>query len=172
VRQESSTLLLLRIILALALLGALFFAGWRIYHRLPSDQRLDPSAVTDTPGPAMDLTIMLPSDLAAASYSASIELYPFDLQALQKQYEAVPRPNKQFDEFLANRLKDVTPIRISTDGAGRAIANLSEGHWWLHARTSLASGETLEWRLPLNVSPAQKTVELNRENAYERTKKF
>lgn len=120
----------------------------------------------------MDLTIMLPSDLAAASYSASIELYPFDLQALQKQYEAVPRPNKQFDEFLANRLKDVTPIRISTDGAGRAIANLSEGHWWLHARTSLASGETLEWRLPLNVSPAQKTVELNRENAYERTKKF
>jgi len=49
---------------------------------------------------------------------------------------------------------------------------LSEGNWWLHARASLDSGETVEWRLPVNVSGSQRTVELSRENAYERTKKF
>lgn len=171
-REESSTLLVLRIILALALLGGLFFAGWRIYRRLPNDERADPRTAANMPGPRMDLTIVLPGDLGIAGHSASIELYPVDMQALQEQYEAMPRAGKQFDEFLANRLKDVTPVHVSPDGTGRAIANVSQGNWWLHARTSLAGGETLEWRLSLNVSADQNTVELSRENAYERTKKF
>jgi hypothetical protein len=172
VREDTLAVLILKIILALALLGGLFLAGWRIYGRLTNDLRSDLQAVTITPGPQMELTIALPRDLATSRHAVSIELYPIDLASLQKQYEAMPRPGSQFDEFLANRLKDVTPVRVETDGRGRAVANVREGNWWLHARTSLPGGETLEWRLALNVSPAQKTVELNRENAYERTKKF
>ncbi len=170
-REDTPVILVFKIVLALALLGGLFFSGWRVYRRL-TDEHPDPTPAMNMSGPATDLTITLPSDVAAAGHSASIELYPIDLQALQKQYEAMSRTNKQFDEFLANRLKDVTPVRVSTDGRGRALANVSEGNWWLHARSSLANGETIEWRLPLKVSAAQKTVELTRENAYERTKKF
>ena len=164
--------MILKVILALLLLGGLLFAGWGVYRRLPNDGRADAKAAANRSGPTMELTILLSRDLATSDRSALIELYPVDLAALQRQFEAIPRAGKQFDEFLANRLKDVAPVRASTDSQGRAVANVSEGNWWLHAQTSLASGEDFEWRLPLNLSAAKNTVELSRENAYERTKKF
>jgi len=169
VREDSPAIRIVEVILALALLGSLFAAGWRIHHRASVNQLGDPNSsntVKDT-----ELTIALRGDLAAAS-SVSVELYPVDLTALERQFRENPRGGKQFDDFLARRLKDITPVRASTDGQGLAVAKVSQGNWWLHARMSLANGETLEWRLPLNVSIAQRNVELTRENAYERTKKF
>jgi len=157
------------IILAVALLGSLFVAGWRVYRRAAADPASADS--TSHAGQDTELTIALRADLAPAS-SVSVELYPVDLAALERQFRENPGGGKQFDDFLARRLKDVTPVRASTDGQGRAVARLSQGNWWLRARMSLADGETLEWRLPLNVSITQRHVELSRENAYERTKKF
>jgi hypothetical protein len=171
VQEDSPAIRIVEVILALALLGSLFFAGWRVYHRLPVDQQNDPAASRN--GAAQtELTIVLQNDLATTISDVAVELYPVNLLALQRQFEATPHPSKQFEDFLASRLKDMTPVRASSDGKGRAVAKVSEGNWWLHARTSLHGGETLEWRLPLNVSASQRTVELTRENAYERAKKF
>jgi len=170
VREDSPAVRIIEIILALALLGSLFVAGWRVYRRASVIQLSDPN--TSNMGTETDLTIALRRDLVTMASSVSIELYPVDLAALERQFWENPRGVKQFDDFLARRLKDVTPVRASTDGQGRAVARLSQGNWWLHARMSLADGETLEWRLPLNVSVAQSHVELSRENAYERTKRF
>jgi len=170
VREDSPTVRIIEIILALALLGSLFVAGWRVYRRASVSQLSDPN--TSNMGTETDLTIALRGDLVAMASSVSIELYPVDLAALERQFWENPRGGKQFDDFLARRLKDVTPVRAATDGQGRAMAKLSQGNWWLHARMSLADGETLEWRLPVNVSVAQSHVELSKENVYERTKKF
>ena len=52
------------------------------------------------------------------------------------------------------------------------MAVLNEGDWWLHAFASLDTGETIEWRLPVVIKDRNETIELSRENAYERTKKF
>lgn len=170
-REDSPAIRIIEVMLALALLGSLFFAGWRVYRRLPVDQHDDP--VTSRNGGAQtELMIVLQNDLATTTSAVAVELYPINLLALERQFAANPHPSKQFEDFLASRLKDMTPVRALSDGKGRAVANVSEGNWWLHARTSLHGGETLEWRLPLNVSASQRTVELTRENAYERTKKF
>ena len=69
-------------------------------------------------------------------------------------------------------MKGLAPVRAPLDEKGRAVAKLSEGNWWLRATTALASGEQIEWRLPINISGRGQTVELTMENAYERTKKF
>jgi hypothetical protein len=169
VREDNPAIRILEIVLAFALLGSLFLAGLRIYRRLPADQS---GGAVATSAAQLPLTIVLRNDLLPVTSSVAVELYPIDVAALQNQFAAVPRPGKQFEDFLALRLKDVTPIAVVTDQRGRAVAQVSVGNWWLHARTSAAGGETLEWRLPLNVTPNQNTVELNRDNAYERAKKF
>ena len=69
-------------------------------------------------------------------------------------------------------MQGVTPVRAQPDSNGRAVAQLSEGNWWLRAAASFANGERLEWRLPVSVSKQGQTVELTVENAYEHTKKF
>ncbi len=168
--EDSPAVRIIEIILALALLSSLFVAVWRVYRHASANHLSDPN--TSNVGTETDLTIALRGDLVAMTSSVSVELYPVDLATLERQFRENPHGGKQFDDFLARRLKDITPVRASTDARGRAVAKLAQGNWWLHARTSLADGETLEWRLPLNVSIAQRNVELTRENAYERTKKF
>src|ERR1043166_8963499 len=78
VREDSPAIRIVEVILALALLGSLFAAGWRIYRRASVNQFDDPissNTVKDT-----ELTIALRGDLAASSIS--VELYPVDLRAL------------------------------------------------------------------------------------------
>lgn len=170
VREGSAGIRIIEIILALALVGGLWFAGWRIYSRLPDDPAINLNVAGN--GNRVGLTIVLASDLLSKGRSAGIELYPVDVGALERQFGATPHPGKQFEDFFALRLRDITPVRLTTNEQGRASAEVGLGNWWLHAKTSLNGGESLEWRLPLNVSSVQQTVELTRENAYERTKKF
>ena len=66
----------------------------------------------------------------------------------------------------------VTPVQAPTDSQGRVVASLTVGNWWLRATASLGNGETIEWRLPFAVSGSAQTIELNVENAYEKSKKF
>jgi hypothetical protein len=62
------------------------------------------------------------------------------------------------------------PVRTQLDGRGQATVIVSPGRWWVHA---LLSGSlNVEWRLPVNVSGRQQTVELNAGNIYARTKSF
>ena len=163
---------IVKVILALGLVGGLFLAGRNIYRRLPSDDSVV-SRVDATDGRAKtQLTIVLGSGLSAASLSSPVELYPFDLTAAQNEYQESPRLGKTFDDFLARRMHGVTPVRAPTNSQGRVVALLTVGNWWLRTTASLTNGETIEWRLPFTVSGSAQTIELNVENAYEKTKKF
>ena len=161
-----------KVCLALALVGGLFFAGWNIYRRLPIDDSVVPRIDAADGRAKTQLRIVLADGLPPASLNSPVELYPFDLTAAQNEYQASPQLGKTFDDFLARRMHGVTPVQAPTDSHGRVVALLSTGNWWLRATAALGSGETLEWRLPFAVSGNAQTIELSAENAYEKTKKF
>ena len=161
---------IIKIILAAALVGALFIAGWNVYRRLPAD-----GTRTNTSSGARaqsEMTIILRGDSATTPVNTRVELYPIDFVAVQRDYSAALRPGKSFDDFLAQRIKGLVPVQPQLDRNGRAVAKLSEGNWWLRAIATLAGGEKIEWRLPVKVFSRGQTIELTTENAYERTKTF
>ena len=171
---KSVTMTTIRIILGAALIGALWLAGWNVYRRLPVDGS---SAQTESPETYntkanSEMTIVLRNDSAATLVNTRVELYPIDFAAAQRDYSAVVRPGKSFDDFLAQRMKGLAPVRVQLDHSGRAVAKLSEGNWWIRAIATLTSGEKIEWRLPVKVFGRGQTIELTTENAYERTKTF
>ena len=170
--NESLAVAAVKIILGVALVGGLFSAGWNVYRRLPAAASV---AINDTiTGPRAEtkLTVILRSALAGATLNFPIEIYPFDLAAAQREFQAAPNLARQFDDFLVRRMHGITAVKTATDNHGRAVATLGEGNWWLHATAAMSSGETIEWRLPVSVAGREQTVELTMENAYERTKKF
>ena len=163
---------ILEAVFAVALVGGLFLAGWKIYRRLPADDSAVPSVDRRDGRAKTQLRVILDSGLANASLNSPVELFPFDLTAAQNEYQATPQLGKTFDDFLARRMHGVTPVAAPTDSHGRATALLSSGNWWLRAHAVLSNGETIEWRLPFAVSGIAQTIELSAENAYEKTKKF
>jgi hypothetical protein len=170
--KESVVLAVVKIVLGVALVGGMFGAGWNVYRRLPGDGAAAMNFAATDSRAETKLTVMLRSDITGATMNSPIEIYPFDLVAAQREYQTTPHLAKQFDDFLLRRMHGITPVKATTDDAGRAVATLSEGNWWLRATASLSSGETIEWRWPVNVAGREQTVELTMENAYERTKKF
>lgn len=170
VRTETVTVTVIRIILGVALIATLFAAGWNVYRRLPTDSSQGRPETYNTNANS-ELTIVFHSE-AATAINTHVDLYPIDFASMQRDFFSAVRPGKTFDDFLAQRMKGLEPVRAPLDDKGRAVAKLSEGNWWLRATTALASGEQIEWRLPINVSGRAQTIELTMENAYERTKKF
>lgn len=163
---------IVKVILAVGLVGGLFLAGWNIFRRLPSDDSVVPHLDAADGRAKTQMRIVMSGGLSAASLNSPVELYPFDLTAAQNEYRASPQLGKTFDDFLARRMHGVTAVQAPTDSHGRVIALLSPGNWWLRATAALGNGETLEWRLPFAVSGNAQTIELSAENAYEKTKKF
>jgi hypothetical protein len=170
--KENLAVAAVKVVLGVGLLGGMFGAGWNVYRRLPVDGVAAMTfAATDSRAETR-LTVMLRSDITGATMNSPVEIYPFDLVAAQREFQATPHLARQFDDFLLRRMNGITPVKATPNNAGRAVATLSEGNWWLRATASLSGGETIEWRLPVNVAGPQQTVELTMENAYERTKKF
>ena len=163
--EKHSAIRVLSLLLAIALLGTLMFAGWRIYRRLPNE-----SMTSRLEGPPSQVTIVLNNP--AIADSTQLELYRMDFAATQREFVINGRPGRSFEEYLAARLKTLAPTRARFDQSGRAFAQLGAGQWWLRATTTGASGELTEWRLPLTISQRAMTIELSPDNAYERTKKF
>jgi hypothetical protein len=170
--KENLVVAFVKITLGVALVGGMFGAGWNVYRRLPGDGAAAMSFAATDSGAETKLTVMLRNDITGATMNSPIEIYPFDLVAAQREFQATPHLARQFDDFLLRRMHGITPVKATTDQAGGAVATLSEGNWWLRATASLSSGETIEWRLPVSVAGREQTVELTMENAYERTKKF
>jgi hypothetical protein len=170
--KESLAVAIIEIILGVVLVGGMFGAGWNVYRRLPSDgSEAMNFAATDSRAETK-LTVMLRREITGATLNSPVEIYPFDLVAAQREFQATPHLARQFDDFLLRRMHGITPVKATTDNAGRAVAILSEGNWWLRATAVLSGGETIEWRLPINIAGREQTVELTMDNAYERTKKF
>lgn len=167
--RPSFLLLVLRVLLAFGLLAGLFYAGYRIYQRLPADA----SALTsDYNAPLTGTRVVVRNTIRNATLNSPIELYHFDLPAARREFDDSPRLAKQFDDFLARRMHDVAPLKAEVTNDGVASTLLSQGDWWLRATAQLDSGEEIEWRLPLTISARDQAIELSYENSYERTKKF
>ena len=169
VTLASFPLLVVRILLALALLAGLFYAGYRIYERLPANSS---SMTSDYNAPLSGTRVVVRNRISNATLHSPIELYHFDLARLRREYDESPRLAKQFDDFLARRMHDVSPVKAEVTNDGVASTLLSQGDWWLRAVAQLDTGEEIEWRLPLTVSARDQAIDLSYENSYERTKKF
>jgi hypothetical protein len=171
VMRDGATLIAIRIILGAALVGSLLIAGWSVYRRLPIEGSWARPEAYDARANS-EITIVLRNDSAAIPANTRIALYPIDFVAAERDFSSAVRPGRTFDDFLAQRMKGLEPLRPELDNNGRAVAKLSEGNWWIRATAILNSGEKIEWRLPVKVSGRGQTVELSQENAYERTKTF
>lgn len=170
--KESLWMSVVEIVLGFVLVGGLVLAGWNVYRHLPGDGTPTISGKGNTSQNQTKVTVTLRGDVASAMLNSPVNFYPFDLVAAQREFQASPRLARQFDDFLMRRMHGITPVTATTDDKGREVAILNEGNWWLHAMAASAGGETIEWRLPVNVAGAEQTVELTIDNAYERTKKF
>ncbi len=163
-------ILVIRILLAITLLGSLFLAGRRIYRNLPADNRSPISATSSVPGASLRLVVR--NTVAGATLQSPVEIYRFNLVEARRQFDESPQLAKQFEDFLARRMHDVVPLKVDADRNGLATATLTSGVWWLRATAILATGEQIEWRLPIVISNRDLTIDLSFENAYERTKQF
>jgi len=168
VQENSPAIRIVEVILALALVAGLTLAGWRTYqtlpHGVPASVQIDDAAATS------ELTIVWRDGLNDSE--TKIELYPIDFAAIREDFSVNGRPGKSIDDYLAQRLKYLTPVNVRVNQSGRAVTRLSEGNWWLRATSVSPSGEALEWRVPMVISQRAHTIELSKDNAYERTKKF
>ncbi|HKR01813.1 MAG TPA: hypothetical protein VJT09_14125 [Pyrinomonadaceae bacterium] len=157
-------------VLRLALLATLVVAGWNIYRRLPDGGGLERRSGDD----ASETTLLIvlrpsPRDTSAA-VSIPVQLYPVDVSAVQREYGFEPRPGVRFEDFLRERMQGREPVKAQLDGRGQATVTVTPGRWWVHAL--LSGAQNVEWRLPVNVSGRQQTIELNTANIYARTKSF
>ena len=160
---------MIQVILAIGLVGGLFLSGWNIYRRLPDDSPSN-TRVNRNAEPGIEVTITL--SVEPAPIDSRVEVYPLDFAALQRDYFASPLAQKRFDDFLGRRLKGLEPVRARFDENKRANVKLTLGNWWVRATAEMPNGESLEWRLPINLSGQGQTLELTTENVYEKTKKF
>jgi len=160
---------IIKVILAIGLVGGLLLAGWNIYRRLPDDS---PSNIRADKAAEPGIEVAITLGVAPAPLDSRVEVYPLDFAALQRDYTASPLAQKRFDDFLGRRLKGLEPVRARFDGNKPANVKLTPGNWWVRASAEMPNGESLEWRLPINVSGQGQTVELTSENVYEKTKKF
>src|SRR5229473_7659123 len=163
--KENLAVAVMKIVLGVALVGGMFGAGWNVYRRLPSDGSAAMNLAATDPRAETKLTVILRSEITGATINSPVEIYPFDLVAAVREFNAMPHLAREFDDFLLRRMHGITPVKATTDNKGRAAATLNEGNWWLHATAVLSGGETIEWRLPVSVAGREQTVELTMENA-------
>lgn len=161
--------IIIRVFLGIALLTSLFVTGARLYRRLPGGSS---EAAAGLAGENQLIITMSDGELNGQGDDVAIELYKIDIKTLESEFATDPRPSRSFDNFLAQRLKGKSPVRAELDQNRRATLTLAPGAWWIHARVTRADGESIEWRLPISVATGRNTVELTKENMYERTKKF
>ncbi len=157
----------LRVALVLALVGA----GWTLYRKLPVGQSLHANSAS---GQTI-LSIVLrrpPNEDAATPLNMPVELYPVDVAAVRREFfdPDTHRAGLRFETFLLQRMKGRPPVAAQLDGQGHTTVTIASGKWWIHTR--LSGAQSLEWRLPINVSGQKLAIELTPANAYARTESF
>lgn len=162
-------------ILRVGLLAALIWAGWSVYSNLPSDnsgsETLDRSAAGQSGGEtALLIVLRRSSNNAGAKVNIPVELYPIDVAAAAREFRFEPHPGVRFEDFLRQRMQGRAPVKAQLDERGQAVVMVAPGKWWVHA--VLSDSHNVEWRVPVNVSGRQQTVELTSGNIYTRTKSF
>ena len=157
--------------LRVALILALFGAGWSIYRRLPGGE---PSPFGAGGSSETLLRIVLrgaPDEQGQTpSREIPIQIYSIDLAAAQREFFSERRAGVRPEDFIARRMGGRPPIAARLDETGETTVAVPSGRWWIHA--TLPGTYDLSWRLPVNVKGRQQTIELTPENAYMRTKSF
>ena len=159
---------LVRVALVLALAAAV----WGVYRRLPQDE----SAV-EVSGEGQEGTTLLHIRLRregvgfpVSAEKTAVQLYPINMTAARNEFDSEHRPGQRFEDFASKLMGDRQPLSVELDERGEATVAVPPGKWWVHATVNGAL--ELTWRLPVNVSGREKTVELTQKNAYSIAKKF
>jgi hypothetical protein len=160
---------ILAALLRVALIAALFGAGWNIYRNLPGGEleTVGADAQNET---ALQIVLRHELDDRSAPLDIPVELYLVDIAAVRREYGSEPRPGMRFEDFLARRMKRHPPVTSRLDRSGQTTVMVIPGKWLIHAL--LAGDQNVEWRLSVEVTGRRQTVELTPENAYARMKSF
>ncbi len=154
--------------LRVALLIALVGAGWRIYQRLPAS---DTGAGNDPARPTtLHIVLRGASDDGGARADVDVRLFAVDVAAAEREFISEHRPGVRFNDFLVRRMQGRAPVAAHLDATGQAFVSVAPGRWWIHA--ALTGAEEITWRLPVNVTGREQTIELTPDNVYTRTKSF
>jgi hypothetical protein len=160
-------------ILRVALVAALVAAVWGIYRRLPPGE----GAVFGVRDAQHDGTTLLRIRLRASDLSfpvsaekIPVQLYPISMTAARSEFLSELRPGQRFEDFVTRLMGDRQPLTAELDARGETALAVPPGKWWVHATVS--GTRELTWRLPINVSGGEMTVELTPKNVYTLAKKF
>lgn len=160
-------------LLGAALVGALGAAGWGVYRGLPREADAVGGASPRAQSSSTSLRIRLRQTQERALVSAEkvpVLLYPINMAAARSEFDSERRPGQRFEDFAARLMGARQPVTAELDEHGEAVVQLAPGRWWVHV--SLEGPREVTWRLPVNISGREKTVELTAENAYTRAQKF
>jgi hypothetical protein len=169
---QNFTRRLLTVLVSVMLVAALVGAVWSVYRRLPEDER----TVSRAPRGIMRTTLLrvrLRREGVGFPVSAKkvpVQLYPINMAAARNEYDSEPRHGQRFEEFATRLMGGRQKIDAEMDEGGEVAINVPPGRWWVHAE--IEGERELTWRLPIEVNGREKTIELTKENAYLRAKRF
>ncbi len=158
--------------LRVALILALFGAGWSIYRRLPGGERALFGGGEQSGETLLHIVLRTaPNEQGPPPRrEIPVQLYSIDLAAAQREFFSERRAGVRPEDFIARRMGGRPPIAARLDETGQTTVAVPSGKWWIHA--TLPGAQDVSWRLPVNIKGRQQTIELTPENAYTRTKSF
>ena len=160
------------VVAGIALIVALGWAVLAVFRRLPEDEHTSsrlPRLVQRT----SVLRVRLRREGVGFPVSVKkvpVQLYPINMAAARNEYDSEPRHGQRFEEFATRLMGGRQRIDAELDEGGEAAINVPPGKWWIHAE--IEGERELTWRLLVEVNGREKTVELTKDNAYLRAKRF
>ena len=161
---------LLAVVVRVALVAALAGGVWSVYRRLPGGGH---GASEGEQYPATNVRVVLRRAsirFPVAEGRMPVQLFPINMAAARSEFESERRPGVRFEDFVMRQMGNRQPIKGQLDERGEAVVTVPPGRWWVHAQVE--GEQELTWRLPVNVTGREVTVELTYDNAYLRAKKF
>ena len=155
-----------------ALVAALGAAVWGVYRRLPEGERAAGRASRPAQRTTQLRVRLRPAEVGfpVSAKKIPVQLYPINMAAARNEFDSERRPGQRFEEFATRLMGGRQPLSLELDEQGEATIAVPAGRWWVHA--TVEGERELTWRLPVNITGREKTVELTRENAYLRAKRF
>ena len=160
------------VVAGVALVAALGGAVLSVYRRLPEDEHTSSRLPRRVQGTTR-LHVRLRREGVGFPVSAKrvpVQLFPIDMTIARNEYDSERRPGQRFEDFAARLMGGRQKIDGELDEAGEAALDVPPGRWWIHAE--IDGERELAWRLPVEINGREKTVELTKDNAYLRAKKF
>lgn len=162
--------MLLASFLRLALLVALFAAGWSIYRHLPRSLPPTLADIEHTNETRLHIILQRTVNDSVLKTQIPVQLYSINVAAAQREFIAERPKGTRLEDFITRKMRGRPVIEGRLDERGEATLSAPPGTWWIHA--TLPGAEEITWRLRVNVAGREQTIELTPENAYTRAKRF